>query len=367
MPKEVIVDLFQAQPATRQILIDGACRLLLPENRRLPGSNFVVRSCGQGMVEICISAQQGSRRRDTACGASLARSRSIVLRGIGGVTRIVHSSGVRRSYRGEITFAAGRTAGTLRISNRVPVRDYVTAVVGSETNPDFPGQQLQAQAVLVQTMLARYKPGDPLGDTTEKEAYLGADYERTPVRQAVDAVWQQMLVFDGQPIQIYFHSTCAGGTSDGAEYFDLKPAHAYPYLQGRPCDFCLRSPFWQEKRALIPRTVYNRNFGDEVPTVLSWDSRKRPLAIKRSSRAQPEHAFSYWSDVGRKLGWDKVPGTRFSLARDAVTGDMIFRSTGAGHGVGLCQWGASEMARRGKTYKQILAYYFPGATVQASK
>ena len=36
---------------------------------------------------------------------------------------------------------------------------------------------------------------------------------------------------------------------------------------------------------------------------------------------------------------------------------------GWGHGVGLCQIGAAAMAARGRTAEQILAHYFPGATV----
>src|SRR6185437_2788974 len=104
--------------------------------------------------------------------------------------------------------------------------------------------------------------------------------------------------------------------------------------------------------------------------VLECNSQKRPIKVKRATATLPTPAivsgFTFWSEVGQKLGWDKVPGTRYSVARNAA-GDVVFESTGAGHGVGLCQWGASELARRGKTYKEILQYYFPSSSVETSK
>ena len=45
-------------------------------------------------------------------------------------------------------------------------------------------------------------------------------------------------------------------------------------------------------------------------------------------------------------------------------GRARFRGSGSGHGVGLCQWGASELARRGETYRRILAHYYPGTDLR---
>ena len=40
---------------------------------------------------------------------------------------------------------------------------------------------------------------------------------------------------------------------------------------------------------------------------------------------------------------------------------VLFSGRGAGHGVGLCQDGAEEMGREGKSYREILSFYYPGA------
>jgi stage II sporulation protein D len=42
---------------------------------------------------------------------------------------------------------------------------------------------------------------------------------------------------------------------------------------------------------------------------------------------------------------------------------LVADGAGAGHGVGLCQWGAIGRARAGQRYRQILTTYFPGTTV----
>ena len=60
----------------------------------------------------------------------------------------------------------------------------------------------------------------------------------------------------------------------------------------------------------------------------------------------------------RLIGWKKLPSTWFIVKRK---GDyLLFKGKGYGHGVGLCQWGAQEMAKQGKNYIEILQYYYPG-------
>jgi hypothetical protein len=62
--------------------------------------------------------------------------------------------------------------------------------------------------------------------------------------------------------------------------------------------------------------------------------------------------------VGRTLGWSVLKSSRFEVGRAGTS--FVFRGTGFGHGLGLCQTGAHVMASRGASYRQILAQYFPG-------
>ena len=116
---------------------------------------------------------------------------------------------------------------------------------------------------------------------------------------------------------------------------------------------------------MIPKAFFDKQFTGQRVTVVSKDSAGRPLAVRverSGASAKVVNGYAYWLELGQKLGWDKVPGSRYSV-RELPSGDMLLVSTGAGHGVGMCQWGANEMARQGKTYKQILEFYFPDTSI----
>jgi stage II sporulation protein D len=68
--------------------------------------------------------------------------------------------------------------------------------------------------------------------------------------------------------------------------------------------------------------------------------------------------------VGRHIGWDRLKSNWYSLS---VTGEGVsFTGRGLGHGVGLCQIGAEVMGEEGKSYREILAYYYPGTKLGAT-
>jgi stage II sporulation protein D len=66
-------------------------------------------------------------------------------------------------------------------------------------------------------------------------------------------------------------------------------------------------------------------------------------------------------DARRALGSDILRSTHFSVS--VSDGKAFFEGKGWGHGVGLCQWGAMGMAKKGFSYAQILKFYYPGSTV----
>jgi stage II sporulation protein D len=66
--------------------------------------------------------------------------------------------------------------------------------------------------------------------------------------------------------------------------------------------------------------------------------------------------------IGRALGWDSVRSDLYQLG--VRNGALVFDGRGHGHGVGLCQEGAAEMAAEGRSARDILAFYFPGTAVR---
>lgn len=345
----VQVRLFEACAPPRTIGVSGPFEVLYPMSRRMPPGSYELAARG-GKVELLALKHRERRPAITA--------ERLVLRGPAKGLALTYPGKPARRYRGTITLGpAGR--GALSIINELGAREYVTAVVGSESPPGWPAEALKCQAVLTQTRLCRYRTGDLLGDSTQQEAYLGAAYERPEVKAAVNAVWGWILTYDGRPVTPYYHAACAGRTSDGGEYFH-RPG-LFPYLRSVRCSYCFRSPFQDKKRSVIPYRVYRQALKRGVPLISKTDAAGRPIELK-SDNSTSTTGYDYWITVGQKLGWDKVPGTRFSLSL-AKDGAVVFESTGAGHGVGLCQWGASELARCGWSFRSIMQYYFPGTTV----
>jgi stage II sporulation protein D len=68
------------------------------------------------------------------------------------------------------------------------------------------------------------------------------------------------------------------------------------------------------------------------------------------------------SDLRQRLGFSRLPSLAFDV-HGPSRGDFVFDGRGQGHGAGLCQWGAAGLAREGKSYREILAHYYPGAEI----
>jgi stage II sporulation protein D len=238
----------------------------------------------------------------------------------------------------------------------------VAIVVGSEILPNWPAEALKAQAVLTQTRLAHLNKSNPvLPDSTQSEAYLGMDYLRPGVEQAVRQTWGWILTYQNQPIEALYHSTCSGKTS-GPNYHFRLDAKPLPYISSVACSHCKRSPFWKPHRTDVSSGELKR-MGVSLPvTMLAKDEAGRPLRIK-DAQGRIWAGYGFWLMLGQTLGWGRVPGTRYHL-QALPTGGVSITSTGAGHGLGLCQWGAAALARQGWSWRRILQYYYPLAQVQ---
>src|SRR4030095_6344597 len=107
-----------------------------------------------------------------------------------------------------------------------------------------------------------------------------------------------------------------------------------------------------------PLTDAGRTIDDIVVTRRDVTGRAEIISIEGERRRQIR-GWDFKLIVGRALGWNILKSSRFSVRR---SGSMfIFRGTGFGHGLGLCQNGSHVMARRGGKFEQILDKYFPGA------
>jgi stage II sporulation protein D len=67
--------------------------------------------------------------------------------------------------------------------------------------------------------------------------------------------------------------------------------------------------------------------------------------------------------IVRRLGWSALPGNNYQI--EPADGAVVLHGRGSGHGVGLCQQGASAMAAAGADFRSILSHYFPATTIGA--
>lgn len=280
--------------------------------------------------------------------------------------------------------------------NRLPIERYLLGVVGNEMPASWPIAALEAQAiaarsyVLYKLALARKKDrsdDDPAVDfsrwhvesTTSDQVYRGVTKTETDrqriahkrVLTAVENTRGQVLFYGDKIFDPKFHSTCGGSTMNGTAAFGLP---ALPVHTSTVCGHCTDSKYhkqWQRSvgesdvRRALSRIVDNHpkiRLG-KVKTIV-------PIEIGRGRHAayfRIEHAGgSFEVDAIRfrlGIGATKILSTAVQCV--ARGDEFVFRGSGFGHGVGLCQYGARGLARdEGADSIQILAHYYTSCDVK---
>lgn len=261
----------------------------------------------------------------------------------------------------------------------IPLEEYVTGVVAAEMPPAFADEALKAQAVLARTYAVRKMrafggPGgcgdiedaDVCGDFRDQayvtypelvqklgEAQARAYWQR--IVAAVTATAGEIVTYEGEPIVAVYHSTSAGMTEDAAEVW----GHAYPYLQPVPSDD--RTSFRYEEQTRIPLGQVASEFG---------------VSALPAAAGEPAVAAVGQTAGGRvrsvRIGTETVPATEFrqrlglrstNFVLREEGGELVITTYGYGHGVGMSQFGANEMAEAGRDYREIIAHYYQGVEV----
>lgn len=264
------------------------------------------------------------------------------------------------------------------ITRTMSVEDYVRGVVAAEGSMESEPEALKTLAIASRTYvlknLGRHaNEGYDFCTTTHCQRYRPADPGSpalTPaIVEAVEATKGEVLRDDNDHLaDSYFSASCGGAT---ANLSTLWGGNAPPYLRGVRDEYCASGPHhsWsdvissaQMLKALNtdPRT----NVGERLVDVrvLRRDSSGRAeLMSVEGNRRITIKGWDFKIIVGRALGWNLLKSSRFEMSRAGP--NFVFRGSGFGHGLGLCQEGAHVMAARGAGYLQILAKYFPSTHV----
>ncbi|MBI4433073.1 MAG: SpoIID/LytB domain-containing protein [Candidatus Omnitrophica bacterium] len=258
--------------------------------------------------------------------------------------------------------------GTLRVINRVPLEEYLYGVLHHEVAPWWPMEALKAQAVAARTY-AVYQASVSQGveydlkSSTSSQVYGGSTRERYRTKKAVDDTKGQLLKYLGKVFPAYFHATCAGKTAGAQELWKI---NLPPIAGGVLCDHCQISPhyYWHAKIPLSEIEEKMNANGRRVGQVLNVEVVTQTPSGRAGSLQITGNAGSVLvaaKDFRVWMGGNRIRGAFFTVKAREDMAD--FDGKGWGHGVGLCQWGALGQALLGKTYKEILHFYYPGSEI----
>lgn len=278
----------------------------------------------------------------------------------GPVLYVPRTSGALRigklSYHGSLLLVPAK--GRFHVINVVDLERYVMGVLGPEIGKNAPAEAQKAQAVAARTyayvMLVDRKAEtfDVYADVRD-QVYRGVPTDEVYVR-AVEATSGELLFYKEAPLKTYFHSTCGGRTES---VFDWRKEKEIEPLSGGPCGFCDGAKWATWSVRLTPDEIsaaLKRPVPDVTVRSTTKSGRVKEVAIGDFAMAA--------TDFRASLGYDKIRSTNFTVKRDGRV--FVFSGRGWGHGVGMCQEGAIGMAQSGRNHREILARYYPGATIE---
>ncbi|SEF39160.1 stage II sporulation protein D [Caloramator fervidus] len=265
------------------------------------------------------------------------------------------------------------------------LEDYVAGVVSAEMPVSFHIEALKAQAIAARTFVlanmisqggsgcSKCKGADVCSDV-HCQAWLSKE-ERlklwapevalsnwNKIMEAVNSTKGLVITYNGQIAKhVKYHSTSGGKTEDSRYVFGYQE----PYLVS------VESPYEEEAPNYITTVVmtkqeFVRRIKQLSPSI-KIDEKKLANQIK----------ILDWTEGGRvnkiKIGDQEFTGidirwamglksAAFSIKIDSK--NVTFTVKGYGHGVGMSQWGANEMGKRGYTYNQIIKHYFKGVEIK---
>jgi stage II sporulation protein D (peptidoglycan lytic transglycosylase) len=266
-----------------------------------------------------------------------------------------------RAFPGSVRVAA-RGARVLDVVNLVPLEPYVASAIASETPADWPLEALKAQAVVARSYALHERERRSSEPFDLEASVISQRYgvSRVPetAAAAARATAGEYLAYGGEPILAAFHSSSGGVTASAEEVW----GEAVPYLRSVSSpDDAAPDYFWSYEISLADLRAALTEAG-YAPGSLSDVRVTDRSESGRVERIQLGAVLLSGRDLRELLGGRALRSALFDARVE--DGRVRFLGSGSGHGVGLCQWGASELARRGSSYRGILSHYYPGSDLR---
>lgn len=264
--------------------------------------------------------------------------------------------------------------------------EYIKGAVLGEMPASYGIEALKAQAVAVHTYAVRRmeqqrEDPDPelmgayiSNDSSKYQAYFspeqakafyGDDYEEydRKAAEAVSAVRDEILVYNGEPIVAAFHSISGGRTESAENIWGV----ALDYLVPVDSEADEGSPLFESEAVFTSDELYARltqsDFGITIP-----DGADKAKWIEITETTDSGTVLKAKTGDKELTGMElrALLGLRspvFTVSCSEKEDCFTFSVKGSGHGVGMSQYGAEQMAESGANYREILSYYYTGAEV----
>ena len=251
------------------------------------------------------------------------------------------------------------------LSTRMDVESYVEGVLAGEIKNDWPEEAMKAQAILARTYVMRfletreskYAGADISTDITEAQAY-SESLINDRIKKAVADTRGMVVSYDGELANTWFHAHSGGVTElpvEGLEYKENPP-----YTQSVKSPDSEKAPknvqAWsvsfsneQMKKALGEMGISIEKINTIEIGETGASGRAVNFLINGKTASAPSLRIA--------LGSDKLKSTLITHV-NATDNGVEFEGRGYGHGVGLSQWGAYQMAQNGESAKSIISHYF---------
>lgn len=279
---------------------------------------------------------------------------------------------------------------------RVDFEEYVTCVTASEMPSTFESEALKAQSVAARTFamakLEKYEikkpqahPDAPICSTTHCQVYktekelkachpegwYSSDEGFPKIKRACEATKGELLYYDGKLVmQPLFFSSSGGQTENSEDVF----VSALPYLVSVSSPHEEKATHKNEEKSFTIKEFKKKIKQDFPEKEFGKISRSNIKILSRTAGGRVEKiqvgdASLKGTEIRNALG---LSSALFSISFEEGSGinassdsklKIVFISSGSGHGVGMSQYGADGMARKGYSYKEILRHYYSGTDV----
>ena len=279
-------------------------------------------------------------------------------------------------FRGVISIRRSSLSDRVWIVNELELEDYLKGI--AEVPNNWPLEARKAQVVAARTFALRRMDTPKadifdIYDDTRDQVYYGYNYEidKPGIVQAVEATTNIAVLYGGQPALTYYHSDSGGGTDNvqdvwgGSQTISYLRAVDDPYAQSTTWSATLTQRYVHDRfdEQLNKAGANSATITDMIidERYASGRIKKITLVTSNGKRATMDlSTFDYLTDSTH------VKSMNFTVRKTGSSNspDFILEGQGNGHGIGMSQWSAYNMANLGQTYDQILKFFYSGVTVE---